>query len=305
MRRPQWAADVALASIALLWGSTFVIVKNALDEVSPILYLALRFAVASAVLFPLALRHGPIRPADWPAGLFTGLALFAGYALQTVGLQWTSPGKSGFLTGLYILFVPVLSAVGYRKPPLRSEWLAIALGLTGMWLLTGAGRSFSFGAGDLLTIGCAFAYAVHILLLGRYAPTQPPVRLASLQLVVCAVAAGASFWWLEQPYLRWSPSVLVAVLVTGILATAVAFLLQTWAQRHTTATRAAILFSLEPLFALLVSWLVGAERLTTPMLAGAGLILLSILLAELKPCERAQASRRGLEVEHHARTHSS
>ena len=282
----RWHADLGLALVALIWGSTFVLVKSALDDVSTVLFLALRFSLAAAALAALFVARGGgrhRRRGSWRAGLVTGSFLYAGYLLQTLGLRYTTPAKSGFLTGLYIVLVPLLAAAVYRKAPGLSEWLGVAVASVGLGLMTLESASFAIGKGDLLTLGCAAAFAVHILLVGHHSRHMDSDWLALLQIAACAAIACATFWWLERPSVRWTPAVVWAVAITALPATAVAFWIQTWAQRFTTATRAALIFALEPVFAWLTSFAVAGEILSGRAAAGAVCILAGILLVELKP----------------------
>ena len=284
MKASRWRADLALVAVCLIWGSTFVLVKNALQDISTVLFLAVRFTVATlALLTVYALRRRSWRLAGWRAGLAVGAFLYLGYLLQTLGLRFTTAAKSGFITGLYIVLVPLLCAAVYKKAPGISEWTGVMLASLGLALLTLDTASLRMGGGDLLTVGCAIAFAVHIVLNGHNAQRMESDWLALLQIGACAVFAVSSFWWFEKPFVRWSGSVLVALAVTSILATAIALWIQTWAQKYTTPTRAALVFSLEPVFAWLTSFLVADERLTGRAVAGAACILGGILLVELKP----------------------
>lgn len=277
--------ELALAVVALIWGTTFVLVKRALDDISPLLYLTLRFSLASVLLalwFRKRIAHGFSR-FEYAAGLATGTMLMLGYILQTVGLQFTTPSKSAFLTGLYIVLVPFVGSLVYRSRPRAMEVAGVLVAGIGMGLLSIHGESFSMSRGDLLTVACAVAFAVHIVLLGVWAPRTGYESLALLQIAGSAVVAAISIPLFETPAVNWSPAVIGAILVGGVLATALAFVLQTWAQERTTAVRAAIIFSLEPVFAWLCSWLVEGERLGLRAAMGAVLILAGILLVELKP----------------------
>ena len=172
---PRWQADLALALVALIWGATFVVVKRALHEISILYFLAVRFSVASlcmVLMFWKGLRDAGVRPA-WKGlrgGASAGIFLWLGYVLQTFGLKYTSAGKSGFLTGLYIVIVPLISACVYRRLPQTWEFLGILIATGGMVLLTipSLSSEFHINRGDLLTIGCAAAFAVHLLVLGYY-----------------------------------------------------------------------------------------------------------------------------------------
>jgi drug/metabolite transporter (DMT)-like permease len=287
-------AELALACVCLIWGSTFVLVKNALDDISPALFLAIRFSLGGLVLGILYLRNRTPRPRQWTGGIVTGVFLYAGYFLQTLGLRYTTPAKSGFLTGLYVVLVPLLAAAVYQKPPRIPEWIGVLLATTGIGLMTLTTARLEIGTGDLLTIGCAFAFAAHLLLLSHYSKKIEIEWLALLQISTCAVLAMITFPISEAPFVRWTPGVLWALGITSILATAFAFLIQTWGQKYTTATRAALIFSLEPLFAWLTSYVFEREILTRQAVAGAGCIVAGILLVELKPSRRQEYSKRKL-----------
>ena len=286
MKATHRFAELGLAFVCLLWGSTFVLVKNALDDISPALFLGIRFSIAAVLLTFVYLARREPGPRMWAGGIVAGLFLYTGYFLQTLGLRFTSPAKSGFLTGLYIVLVPLLTAAVYQKAPGLSEWVGVSLATVGMGLMTLNTANFAIGIGEALTIGCAFAFAVHILLLAKYSTRVQIEWLTLLQIGTCAVVALATGPILETPFVRWSTGVLVALGVTSVLATAIAFLIQTWGQKYTTATRAALIFSLEPVFAWLTSYVFEHEVLTRQAFAGAGCILGGILIVELKPLER-------------------
>ena len=281
----SWSAELALAAVCLVWGSTFVLVKNALDDVSTVLFLALRFTAATALLGGLYVARGGrlASLASVKAGVLTGALLYTGYLFQTVGLRWTTPATSGFITGLYIVMVPLLAAAIYARTPTVSEWVGVILATVGMGLMTLRTASFALGRGELLTIGCAVAFALHILVLAHYSRRIGTDLLTLLQIGTSALVSLATFWWVEDVHFRITPSLLIALAVTSVLATAVAFWLQTWAQARTTPTRAAVIFSLEPLFAWLTSWLVQGEVLSGRGTIGAVCILAGILTVELKP----------------------
>jgi drug/metabolite transporter (DMT)-like permease len=286
MKPTHRLAELGLASVCLLWGSTFVLVKNALDDISPVLFLGIRFSIAAIVLgaiYSVTRKPGKL---TWRGGVIAGFVLFVGYYLQTVGLRYTTPAKSGFITGLYIVLVPLLLAAVYRRVPGLSEWTGVSLATVGMGLMTLTTTNFTMGFGDALTVGCAFAFAVHILLLSHYSKRMPTEWLTLLQVGTCALVAIATCNLLEDPFVRWSPGVIAALAVTSLLATALGFYVQTWGQKYTTATRAALIFSLEPVFAWLTSYIFENEILTGQAVAGAACILAGILVVELKPLER-------------------
>ncbi len=285
----RWRAELALAAVTLIWGATFVLVKQALDDVSTLLFLTLRFSLAGlALLAAFRGRYGggPRLARGLRGGLLAGTLLFAGYVFQTTGLRHTTPSKSAFITGLYVVLVPILATAVYRKAPLLPEAAGVLLAGAGMALMTLEPDTLAIGRGDLLTLGCALAYAGHILALGRFSAGGSFEVLSVTQIGVAALLAGGTFWWAETPYFRLSWTLLAAVAVTGLLATALAFTVQAWAQQHTTATRTALLFALEPVFAWVTSFLVAGEVLSRRAALGAALILGGILLAELKPFAR-------------------
>ena len=285
-RRLRIRAELSLILLTVVWGSTFVMVKDALGDASTLLFLAIRFGLAFVVLLAL-FRGGEWLGRDWrtelKAGALVGTLLFSGYLFQTWGLLYTSAAKSGFLTGMNIAFVPLLGALLYRKNPQISEWLGIAVAVVGMALLTLDGASLKVSRGDWLTLVCALAFSLHLLALNRYSPRVSYRNLSILQVGIAALLALATFSWAEPVRLSWTPRLLIALGVTSVFATAMAFSLMTWAQRHTTPTRAAVLFSLEPVVALITSHLLAGEVLKAQAGWGAALILVGILLVELKP----------------------
>ena len=294
---PQWRADLALALVAMVWGGTFVLVKGALADVSPVLFLALRFSAATIALGVLYVLNPSGRGArggkygGWTGGIVTGALLYLGYLLQTQGLRLTTPAKSGFITGLYIVLVPLAASIVYRKAPQLAEVLGVVIATTGLGLMTLTGRALEIGKGDLLTVGCAVAFTFHIMVLSYYSRRMAFEWLTLLQIGTCAVIGLVSFWWVETPMLHWNRQVFIAIAVTSVLATALAFTVQTWAQRYTTPTRTALIFALEPVFAWATSFVLTSEVLSRRAATGALLILAGILLVELKPIRRRQHQR--------------
>ena len=285
----RWRADLSLAIVALVWGATFVVVKRALLEISTMYFLALRFALASLCLLAIflpAFRNAPPRDM-WRGlrgGLTAGLFLWLGYVLQTFGLKYTSAGNSGFLTGLYIVLVPLLSAILFRRWPQLREIGGIGIATAGVLAMTvpGLDAHFRMNKGDLLTLGCAVAFACHLLVLGYYSQHEFFPAVALGQVAFTAILSGVSLA-VEPPRAVWSGTVVGAICVTAIFATALAFALQTWAQQYTTATRTALIFALEPVFALAAAVAIGGEHLTVAAMTGGALILAGILAVELKP----------------------
>lgn len=295
MNRPSAPvrAELALAAVAFVWGTTFVIVKGALADVSTFVFLALRFTLA-AVLLAFWLRSRLVRRTcvAWGGGILCGLFLFLGYALQTAGLRWTSASNSAFITGLYVVLVPFLASLVYRVRPRIAELGGAALAAAGTALLSG-GMPAEWNRGDLLTAGCAVAFAAHILAVERYSRRMDFERLSLMQIAVVAVLSWAAAAWIEPARIVWSPRLWIALLTTSVLATALSFVLYTWAQGQTSAARAALIFALEPVFAGLVAWAAAGERWTPASLGGAALILAAIVLVELKPAAAARHPESG------------
>jgi drug/metabolite transporter (DMT)-like permease len=288
----RWRADLALTLVAVVWGSTFVMVKHALHEISTIYFLALRFGLASlCMLVPFipAFRKMPA-VALWRGlrgGAGAGAFLYLGYILQTFGLKYTSAGNSGFLTGLNIVLVPVIGAAVFRRWPRIRELMGAGVAAAGLATLTipSIEGDFSlrhFNRGDLLTIGCAIAFACHLLVLGYYSQRERFEAVAVGQIVCAAVLSSLSLS-IEAPRIAWSRPVVTALLVTAVLGTAGAFGIQTWAQHFTTPTRTALIFALEPVVALGTAVLAGGERLTAAAVVGGALILAGIVTVEIKP----------------------
>lgn len=287
----QRRAEAALIVNTIIWGATFVLVKQALHDVSPVLFLALRFTLATVallVLFRGSWSH-PRNP-RWSlaGGALAGTFLFSGYAFQTIGLQFTSAPKSAFLTGLTAVVTPLLAALVYRKMPRALEIGGVLLATCGMALMTLPGATLAMNRGDLLTVCCAACYSAHILTLSRYSARASFELLSTAQIGISALLAWSLFHAMETPRIRWTPGVWAAIVITGLLATALAFTFQAWAQRYTTSTRTALIFMLEPVFAWITSYLLTGETLSARAAAGAGLIVAGILLVELKPFQPRQ-----------------
>jgi drug/metabolite transporter (DMT)-like permease len=284
-RPASWKVDGSLVAVALVWGATFVLVKKALADVSTLLFLTLRFSIAAialAVLFRKEFRT-PNARASLLRGAFAGIFLFGGYVLQTAGLKYTSASKAGFLTGLYVPLVPLIGGLINRRLPQISELVGIAIACSGMFLLTVQKDILHIAPGDLLVAGCAVAYALQMLILGRYAPISNMGVLTVAQITTGALVGAATFGWVEPARIVFSGSVWIALAVTSLLATALAFTIQTWAQRWTSPTRTALIFATEPVFAWVTSYLIAGEVLSRRAEVGAALIVAGILTVELKP----------------------
>ena len=279
-------ADLALGLNTLIWGATFTIVKTALRDISPVLFLALRFSLATVALGGLWLarwRKARGESQGATGGVLAGTFLFAGFLLQTLGLQFTSPPKSAFLTGLASVMVPMLAALVYQNRPQALEVLGVLVATAGLGLMTLQGPIGSMEKGDVLTLFCAAAFAGHIVILGHYSEKTAFEVLSVTQVATAALLAVGLSGWVKPSRAEWRPAVIYAILVTGLLATALTFTVQAWAQRYTTSTRTALIYTLEPVFAWLISfWFLGTG-LAVRAAAGAALILGGVVLVEMKP----------------------
>ncbi|MDT8900791.1 DMT family transporter [Anaeroselena agilis] len=283
--RTAWrrlSADLSLIAVAFVWGVTFVAVKSALAAIGVFTFLAIRFAIA--FLFLALLFRRRLAAAGWPAvraSLVIGAFLFAGYAFQTAGLQYTTASSAGFITGLAVVLVPCLAAASRRLPG-RPVVVGAGLSVAGLALLT-LNNGLAVSYGDLLVFFCAISFALHIIATGRYAPRFDAKILATLQIGATALMSGLVAASSETMPALLTTDVLIALAVTAIPATALAFLVQTTAQQFTTPSRTAIIFALEPVFAALAGIVLLGETLSGQQILGCVLILAGTLASELLP----------------------
>lgn len=278
----QSKADLLLIGVTAVWGLTFVVVKNALADITPFYFNAVRFAIAFMFLVMFCFKNKELFSREMMLkGFLLGLFLFGGYSLQTIGLNYTTASNSGFITGLAVVIVPLLMIVLERQLPSGYAALGAACAAIGLALLS-LESNLSFNIGDLLTLGCALCFALHIVLVGRYANSFPTLPFVTVQVGAVALSSGLVGWWQEPVPGSFTFEVWLALLITAIPATSLAYLIQNWAQRFTTPTRTAIIFALEPVFSMLFAFLLLKEFFTGRDLAGAALMLTGMLLAELK-----------------------
>jgi len=278
-------AELALVANAAIWGATFVLVKEALGGISPALFLAARFSLATVALLVLfrGIWKGPVRWKSLVGGGVTGIFLYSGFLLQTLGLRLTTPPKSAFITGLSTVMVPLLAALVYRIRPQVAEVAGVLVATVGMGLMTLEGDVGSISRGDWLTFSCAIAFSAHIVTLGHFSERMSFELLSVTQVGFAALAALLLLPWVETPQVQWRPVVIWAIMITGLLATALAFTVQAWAQHYTTSTRTALIFALEPVFAWMTSYCITGEGLSGRAAAGGALILSGVVLVEMKP----------------------
>lgn len=284
-----WLADLALLAVTLVWGLTFPVVKMALVDAGPLSFNAVRLS-AAGLLLAVVFRPSRRAPAAaWGVGALLGLLLATGYALQTAGLERISPSVSAFLTSLSVVLVPLLLAAGWRRRLPLPAWIGALLALLGLYLLVAAPATGTAamhagtGLGELMTLGCALAFALHIVTLGEWAPRLGFRDLAALQILFAGLFTWLALPWVEVPHWHLSPRLLVALAITAVLATAAAFTVQSWAQQFTPATHTAVVFAFEPVFAWLASTLGWHEHLQLRQLGGAALIVAAMLVVEHRP----------------------
>jgi drug/metabolite transporter (DMT)-like permease len=279
-------ADLALLLLTLCWGTTFHFVKAVLEVASPGVFLVARFLVAALVLGAVALARSDRTGAGFARhALLLGAFMLAGFVLQTIGLRYTTPARSGFLTGLSVLIVPFLARFLLGRRVRASSWAGVLLAVLGLALLTRPFEDAMAGLvrlGDGLTIACAVAFALQIVFTSEWSPRHALVPLTLAQVSLTVVGA-ALLLPVEGAYLHAAGLARFAgtVLFTGVLMTAGAFLVMNWAQRRTSAVRAALIFSLEPVAAALFSHFYGGEPLGLADWAGGGLIVLGVAVGEV------------------------
>ena len=304
-------SDLLLLLTAAIWGFAFVGQRLGMGHVGPFAFNATRFLIGALVLLPLmavfrrsahpktrtastaapstsedadsATRHPPPatrHPSVLPGGLLVGALLFAAATLQQMGIVFTTAGKAGFITSLYVVIVPLLGvALGQRIP--RATWLGALLAAVGLYFLTMRPGELRMAPGDLLVLVGALLWAVHMLLLGRLSPGRDPVRLAFVQFITCAALSGLAALLFETTTAAGLRAALLPILYTGVLSVGVGYTLQVAGQRHAPPADTAIILSLEAVFAVLAGWLLLGEQLTARALLGCGLMLAGILISQL------------------------
>jgi drug/metabolite transporter (DMT)-like permease len=264
-----------LIAVTAVWGWTFVLVKDAITQYPTVTFLELRFILALLVMAAIV-RRLPTRRELW-VGAIAGAVLAGGYLTQTVGLRTTSPGNAGLITGLLVVFTPLIDRV-FGVAVHRRTVIAVACALIGIVMLVGGPSGF--GLGDVLVLACAVLYALHIVLLSRWSPGMQAAPVAMVQMGMCALVFSAGGSWSLRPP---TPDVWVAIVITGVLASALAFYVQTWAQAHLDASRTALILATEPAWALVASIVLAGQRLSPVQAAGAALVLAAIVGHELVP----------------------
>ncbi|KAA0766749.1 DMT family transporter [Bacillus sp. SH5-2] len=298
----EWIAPLALLFVSFIWGATFVVVQNSMSFVGPFTFNGIRFLFAGIILlfvqmiFSKKTSKQDIKQSSL-AGLTVGLFLCVGYVLQTFGLLYTTSSKAGFLTGLSIVMVPILSFIFLKQKATIFIVIGIAVATAGLYLLT-AGDSFQLNIGDILVLGCAVAFAAHILINGFFSKKISPLLLSTSQVLAVGMFSSICAFLFEDweklfSVALWTnSSFLFALFLTSLFATSIAFFIQTSAQKHTSPTRVAIIFAMEPVFAALTGVLVANEQLSISAIIGCLCIFLGMVFVELpsKTKKEAQAA---------------
>jgi drug/metabolite transporter (DMT)-like permease len=273
-----------LVLVTAVWGWTFVVVQGAISAYGVLGFLALRFALAGVALAPVLLSGVTRRTLIVGSGI--GLVLAAGYLFQTLGLLYTTPTNSGLITGLFVVFAPLADRLLFGVRPTRLVIVAVFLSLLGMVLLTGGGPE-GVNPGDLLTLLCAAALGLHIALLSRYAAGHDAGGLTFAQIFAMA-ALFALLWPFFEPVQMPPQEVWFAILLTGLVASAAAFYVQTFVQQRLPAARTAVILTMEPVFAALFGYWLAGDRLVAVQIAGAALILSALVVGEVAPALRSR-----------------
>ncbi|KAA3629778.1 MAG: DMT family transporter [Proteobacteria bacterium] len=297
-----YRADALLLLAALIWGTGFVAQRLGMESVGPMLFNALRFTIGALVLLPWAIRAQRFEVSthrtrdSLNAGLLAGGVLFIAAGLQQAGLLWTSVANAGFITGLYVLFVPLLGLLASHRTP-TGTWTGAILAVVGLYFLS-VTEDLAVSLGDGLQLLGAVFWAVHVLVLGRYSRRVPVITLACVQFAVCALLSLAAALVFEPISLAGIGAAMDAVLYSGLLAVGVGYTLQVVGQRNAPAAHAAILLSLEAVFAALAGWIVLNEGLSWRGVLGGALMLAGMLIAQLAPLlTRRRLRAQGLPAE--------
>lgn len=283
-------ADLVLLFVTFIWGTTFVIVQNAVNVLPPHSFNGMRFGIASfALLLVIFLKDKKslltFKKKGWIAGIIIGLLLFAGYAFQTIGLLYTTASKAGFITGLSVIMVPIFSIFILKIIPKWPTVLGVAFAAIGLYLLTMV-DVLGLQLGDLLVFFCTIFFALQIIFVGKYAPDYSALPLAFVQISTVAVASFVFAFFFEDIRIMTNPDylfasdVVVALIITSLFATAFAFYVQTSLQKYTTPTRVAVIFAMEPVFAAVTSYFIQGEVFTLPAVLGGMMIFMGMILAE-------------------------
>jgi drug/metabolite transporter (DMT)-like permease len=305
MKKPV-IADISLLLVTVIWGSTFVLVQNAIDFLEPFSFNSVRFLIAAILLIfcLIIFKRDQLKQLDVKlllSGVFIGFWLFLGYATQTIGLLYTTSSKAGFITGLNVVLVPLFSMMLLKQFPSKNAVFGVLTATIGLFLLTMTDVT-SMNIGDGFVFICAVSFALQIIYTGKYSNKYPTLLLTVIQISTVAVLSIISSFIFEDwrkslnPDILLTKDVVIALLITSIFATAVAFLIQTNFQKYTSATRVALIFAMEPVFAAITGYYWADERLSYSALVGCFLIFAGMIFAEL-PTNKIPLLRKSKSLE--------
>lgn len=281
-RIPSWVGDVLLLVTAIVWGGGFIGVVEALGTITPFYMIAFRFAIASVLMLLFFWKKfRTLEKCDLMPGIVSGIFLFLGFAFQTIGAMYISVGKLAFLTALNVIIVPFIVLVCFKEKIKQYNLVSSLIAVIGFAFLNLSKEAgFTIGFGELLGIGCAIGFAGQIAMLGHFASKRDPIKLAILQMLTCTVLGMVCAILFEEPPKAITWEMILPVTYLGVFSTFIAFLFQTVGQKYTSASRAAILLSMESVFGISLSVIVLKEAVTVPMIIGASLIFAAVIIAE-------------------------
>jgi drug/metabolite transporter (DMT)-like permease len=295
MTQKSYSSDLLLLVASAIWGFAFVAQRVAMDFLGPFTYTAVRFTLGALVLVPFLIlrrpdfpkvREKPVstrRKIGW-LQFILGLILFGGISLQQYGLLFTTAGNAGFITGLYVVFVPLTGIFFGHRVGLRL-WVSVALASAGLYFLS-VGAGFTINPGDIFVFGCALFWTAHVLLVGYLAPRRDPVHIAMIQFTVCSVLSWIVAIGIEEIRLDRIMAAAWPILYGGVLSVGIAYTLQIVAQQKAHPTYASIILSLETVFAVFGGWLILSEEITARIFLGCGLMLTGMILAQIRTINR-------------------
>lgn len=298
-------AELMLLTTALIWGTAFVAQRSGMDFVGPFTFNGIRFLVGAVVMIPIIMvmdrlggANKPQAPMTslekrkerkflWTGGFFCGLALLAGTGLQQMGLVYTTAGKTGFITALYIVIVPIIGIFLGKKVRMLL-WVSVALGVVGLYLLS-INEGFSINIGDIFVFLCAFGFAAHILVVDYFSPKTNPIKLSAVQFFVCGAMSLVIMAFVEEPEWRFIMDAAFPILYTGIMSCCVAYTFQVVAQRNVGPTVASLLLSMESVFAVIFGMLLLSEQLLPKEIVGCIIMFVAIILAQMPGKDQLKA----------------
>jgi len=276
-------ADLAILGLSFIWGATFSIVKNALNDISPFVFNSIRFIIASVLFWTLfRKKFGKFENRVVKAGLITGLFMAIGYGFQTAGLYYTTASKSAFITGFCVILVPLFTVIIEKIIPKINVILGVFVALGGLWFLTISEGLNKVNFGDILTSFCAVAFALHLICIEIFTKKYDYIILSFFQLITTGIFSFISIPIFESPRLVITMNIFWSIIVTSVLCSTLAIYILNRYQRYTTAIHASIIFTMEPVFAYLTAYLFYGEKLGISGSIGAGLILAGMILSEIK-----------------------